>query len=225
EKYYNVSPFAYCHNNPVMLVDPDGRDDYYDKIGNFLGSNNHKTDYIFIADKYNSLGEWSGQHHYGIISKTSLADADLSAKARSKILTNTISMMEDVDVSELHNGAVSVLKLSVGHGNTINIDDTYNDPILSYQMGQNALTGKNVITANIGYANSLMFATRSNIQNLLGVHEYKNHYKKGLHHYAQKGGVDNNVEIYNSIMQHKTWLKTTPKYKESVENGKQFYLK
>jgi len=26
EKYYNVSPYAYCHNNPVMLVDPDGRE-------------------------------------------------------------------------------------------------------------------------------------------------------------------------------------------------------
>lgn len=25
EKYYNVSPYAYCANNPVILVDPDGR--------------------------------------------------------------------------------------------------------------------------------------------------------------------------------------------------------
>lgn len=26
EKYYNVSPYAYCNNNPVNAVDPDGRD-------------------------------------------------------------------------------------------------------------------------------------------------------------------------------------------------------
>jgi len=25
EKYYEVSPYAYCHNNPVNRVDPDGR--------------------------------------------------------------------------------------------------------------------------------------------------------------------------------------------------------
>ena len=25
EKYYAISPYVYCHNNPVMLVDPDGR--------------------------------------------------------------------------------------------------------------------------------------------------------------------------------------------------------
>lgn len=26
EKYYNVSPYAYCMNDPVNYVDPDGKD-------------------------------------------------------------------------------------------------------------------------------------------------------------------------------------------------------
>ena len=26
EKYYHISPYVYCNNNPVMLVDPDGRE-------------------------------------------------------------------------------------------------------------------------------------------------------------------------------------------------------
>lgn len=26
EKYYNISPYAYCANNPVKYVDPDGRE-------------------------------------------------------------------------------------------------------------------------------------------------------------------------------------------------------
>jgi RHS repeat-associated protein len=35
EKYYNVSPYVYCANNPIMLVDPDGRDWYssLDSVG------------------------------------------------------------------------------------------------------------------------------------------------------------------------------------------------
>ena len=37
EKYYGVSPYAFCNNNPVNFVDPDGRDIYRydDKSGTF----------------------------------------------------------------------------------------------------------------------------------------------------------------------------------------------
>lgn len=33
-----MSPYAYCNNNPVMLVDPDGQSPIYDTNGNFLGT-------------------------------------------------------------------------------------------------------------------------------------------------------------------------------------------
>lgn len=36
EKYYNVNPYVYCHNNPVLLTDPNGMDDFFDLRGNFL---------------------------------------------------------------------------------------------------------------------------------------------------------------------------------------------
>ncbi len=34
ENYYNVSPYAYCHNKPIMLIAPNGMDDYYSINGN-----------------------------------------------------------------------------------------------------------------------------------------------------------------------------------------------
>ena len=34
DKYPNISPFAYCHWNPIKLVDPDGQEDWeVDKLG------------------------------------------------------------------------------------------------------------------------------------------------------------------------------------------------
>lgn len=36
EKYYHLSPYAFCHNNAVNAVDPDGRDDFFDENGRFI---------------------------------------------------------------------------------------------------------------------------------------------------------------------------------------------
>ena len=53
EKYPNISAFVYCHNNPVMLIDPDGMTDYkIDKNGYLSLSQNtdDKTDRIIATN-------------------------------------------------------------------------------------------------------------------------------------------------------------------------------
>ena len=37
EKYYSISPYAYCGNNPVNLIDPTGKEVYYAQDGTRLG--------------------------------------------------------------------------------------------------------------------------------------------------------------------------------------------
>ena len=50
ESYYNVSPYAFCHNNPVCRIDIDGLADYFDSNGYFMKSDNDiKNPYIYIA--------------------------------------------------------------------------------------------------------------------------------------------------------------------------------
>ncbi len=38
ENNYNTNSYVYCHNNPIMRIDPDGRDDYFSNTGKFLYS-------------------------------------------------------------------------------------------------------------------------------------------------------------------------------------------
>ena len=49
EKYYDTSPYSYCHNNPINRVDPDGMDDFFTTDGKFIRSENQKSSNIYIV--------------------------------------------------------------------------------------------------------------------------------------------------------------------------------
>ncbi len=53
EKYYSISPYAYCGNNAVNRIDPDGRDDYeINRRGKVVNRiKNTERDAFFMVDK------------------------------------------------------------------------------------------------------------------------------------------------------------------------------
>ena len=55
--------------------------------------------------------------------------------------------------------------------------------------------------------------TRSNIQNLLGAHEYLQHFINGYEHID--GVYD---KAYENVRKHSTWEKTTPAYKKYIND-------
>lgn len=211
EKYYSVSPYAYCHNNPVNRIDPDGRDDYYSVGGQFLFRDSKKTDRIIIRDLVSYSTKQQGWE-FGPNPDTPIEQTVLSAEAYSKIFTNILSEMKDVDIYLLHNQSVSV----VVSPNDYDIESTFNDPYSAFSSegvvnaATQHLNGVKKITACINYLgasdNRKLFATLSNVQNLLGVHEYIGHGVKGW-------SGSNHKLVYKNQFKHPSWKRTTGYFK------------
>ena len=207
EKYYDVSPYAYCHNNPIMLVDLDGMDDYYDYYGYFLFSDNEETDNIIIRS-------WVDFSDISIPIDKKIDEIELPAESYSNIFTNTLALLpssDGVNVESLYNGKISVVVWNIEDANVKMSDNYYNNPsMVGDAIATTSVVNDNaLITAYVSKDETMFFTTRSNIQNILGIHEYIGHYVNGWNN-------RNNLhtKVYEMQMNHPTWSNATNEFKK-----------
>lgn len=119
--------------------------------------------------------------------------------------------MEDVNVNELYNKRVSV---AVFDGDK-NLLSAYNEASRDYTQHASVQSerGKLLLTASMregaaGKSNYHLYSTVSNVQNMLGAHEYLGH---GINRWTAR--KDTHHKVFDYQMVHPSWQNTTPAYK------------
>ena len=211
EKYYSMSPYGYCHNNPINKFDPDGRDDYYSSNGDYLYRDNNDTDRIMMTRWTIHVEFKDGEKMVAIGGVPIEKKDDISAETYSNIFTDIVSKMPDVDLSKLRKEHISVIVWNGIEDGILTSTNRFNHP--DEESGKLASTGNTRITASINLVNDnrKFFSTVSNIQSILGIHEYKGHFYN-----RHREEPLTHQQIFEMQMGDPTWNKITDELKANI---------
>ena len=77
EDYYEVSPYTYCHDDPVNRVDPDGKDDYFSTSGQYIKTVGTGADIYIGKTNFRDLNGLGNLHPSSAILAATLPNGDI----------------------------------------------------------------------------------------------------------------------------------------------------
>ncbi len=162
EKYCSVSPYAFCNNNPVNIIDPNGMDIWeLDNMGNVVNRIKDKEKDSFHIVKKNADGEWkrTGKEisfEYGTIGATH--EVTVETKDGGEL---TLTMFEV-------NGDANAQQLFEFMANPEAADVEWEHVKIGTDVSERNIVGnshKQDKTAVLGYLNSMGYTIRESNHN------------------------------------------------------------
>ena len=226
EKYYGVSPYAYCANNPVTFVDPDGRNPIYNSKGIFLGTSSEGfTGQIYIYTGIEQLdfsshdmAYWTGMSEepagYEFYFKTydeveNAYEGDALMNFELNVLNHLISHFNGVEVFE----------------KTFNMSDLKGGKIgFTFKENSNFTTWPehDGIKAQIDAHQNVTRNYEGTVENFAAtiiIHEWYSHGK-----YEIGDAFGNHYKAYENVKRDRLFYpKTTENYKKMIENRIEYY--
>ena len=111
EKYYSVSPYAFCNNNPVNFVDPDGRDWYEAEDGSIMWRDGNEQSYVDETGKeWENIGQ---KYTYYLQDGSAIHFYQQNVNGEQQLLSHLFSdefeeVMEDYIYNDMFLGALGL---------------------------------------------------------------------------------------------------------------------
>ncbi len=222
EKYYSISPYAYCMNNPVNLIDPIGMEPVYNMDGEFLGTTSEGfTGDVMIYSGFMKINfesytrkmlEENMSDYFRTYDTVNGSNRDgLSNDTKSKIWTDLVSHFEGTQIYDEKFSMSTIL------GGVIEFKDIGSNHWLS-EHNYNEHYGS--IRGGDRYKESYE-TTVENLASSIIVHEWYTHIRKD----AGKRFKSHRLAYKNVINWKPFWDKTTDRYKFFCLWQLQYYTK
>jgi RHS repeat-associated protein len=143
EKYYSVSPYAYCLNNPVRLIDPDGRDPKNPKHWVRFASDMYKATTVAVTVGLQVAGEIK-LNNVGVGGDVNLISTDAIGVRDGKFTPgkDAPQIRQGIEI-EVGVAGIELSKSITDNGNsTVTVQETKSASVLCFEASSETTTIK-----------------------------------------------------------------------------------